>query len=87
MTLLLAIRNLKLKGNLTAISIIGTNKSLGKIEFFQKIEIRKNSSFIAIDTREKSRGRPSSSKDPVVSDNRRSDNRDLTVFSVPIGQI
>ena len=35
--------------------------------------------FFAIDNREKSRNSPSSSDYPVVSDNRRSDNRDLTV--------
>ena len=39
-------------------------------------------SFIAIDNREKSWDCPSSSNNPVVSDNRRSDNRDLTVFTV-----
>ena len=44
------------------------------------IEIRIIGSFIAIDNREKSRDCPSSSNNPVVSDNRRSDNRDLTVI-------
>ena len=44
------------------------------------IEIRIIGSFIAIDNREKSRDCPSSSNNPVVSDNRRSDNRDLTVL-------
>ena len=43
------------------------------------IEIRIIGSFIAIDNREKSRDCPSSSNNPVVSDNRRSDNQDLTV--------
>ena len=33
-----------------------------------------------MDNREKSRECPSSSNNPVVSDNRRSDNRDLTVY-------
>ena len=36
-------------------------------------------SFIAKDNREKSRDCPSSSNNPVVSDNRRLDNRNLTV--------
>ena len=45
------------------------------------IEIRIIGSFIAIDNREKSRDCPSSSNNPVVSDNRRSDNRDLTVVA------
>ena len=36
--------------------------------------------FIAKDNREKSRDCQSSWNNPVVSDNRRSDNRDLTVF-------
>ena len=36
-------------------------------------------SFFAIDNREKSRDCPSSSNNPVVSDNQRSDNQDLTV--------
>ena len=44
------------------------------------IEIRIIGSFIAIDNREKSRDCPSSSNNPVVLDNRRSDNRDLTVL-------
>ena len=44
------------------------------------IEIRIIGSFIAIDNREKSRDCPSSSNNPVVSDNRRSDNRNLTVL-------
>ena len=35
----------------------------------------------AIDNREKIRDCPSSSNNPVVSDNRRSDNRDLTVYA------
>ena len=52
-----------------------TSKNL----FFRIIEIRIIGSFIAIDNREKSRDCPSSSNNPVVSDNRRSDNRDLTV--------
>ena len=44
------------------------------------IEIRIIGSFIAIYNREKSRDCPSSSNNLVVSDNRRSDNRDLTVL-------
>ena len=51
------------------------------------IEIRIIGSFIAIDNREKSRDCPSSSNNPVVSDNRRSDNRDLTVPNLVCGCI
>ena len=40
-------------------------------------------SFIAIDNKEKSPDCLSPSYNPVVSDNRRSDNRDLTVSSYP----
>ena len=69
-----------MKGNLIATSSIGTDESLRKIEFFRIIEIRIIGSFIAKDNREKIRDCPSSSNNPVVSDNRRSDNRDLTVF-------
>ena len=49
---------------------------------FRIIEIRIIGSLIAIDNREKSRDCPLTSNNPVVSDNRRSDNRDLTVFSI-----
>ena len=68
-----------MKGNLIATSLIGTNESLRKNEFFRMIEIRIIGSLIAIDNRDKSRDCPLSSNNPVVSDNRRSDNRDLTV--------
>ena len=61
-------------GNLLTFSFIGTDKSL------RIIEIRIIGSFIAMNNREKSRDCASSSNNPVVSDNRRSDNRDLTVF-------
>ena len=37
-------------------------------------------SFIAVNNREKSRDRPSSSKNPVVSDNQPLENQDLTVY-------
>ena len=50
------------------------------------IEIRIIGSFIAIDNREKSWDCPSSSNNPVVSDNRRSDNRDLTVLITGSGK-
>ena len=60
--------------------MIGTDESLRKIDFFWIIEIRIIGSFNAIDNREKSRDCPSSSNNPVVSDYRRSDNRDLTVY-------
>ena len=69
-----------LKGNLIAISSIGTDESLRKIDFFRIIEIRIIGSFIAMDNRENSQDCPSSTNNPVVSDNRRSDNRDLTVM-------
>ena len=69
-----------LKGNLIAISLIGTEESLRKIEFFRIIEIRIIGSFIAIDNREKSQDCLSPSNNPVVSDNRRSDNRVLTIY-------
>ena len=69
-----------MKGNLIAISLIGTDESLRKIDFFRIIEIRIIGTFIAIDNGEKSLHCPSSSNNPVVSDNRRSDNRDFTVL-------
>ena len=69
-----------MKGNLIAISLIGTDESLRKIDFFRIIKIRIIGSFIAIDDREKSRDCLSSSNNPLVLDNRRSDNRDLTVL-------
>ena len=71
-----------MKGNLIAFSLIGTDESLRKIDFFRIIEIRIIGSLIAIDNREKSRDCPLSSNNPVVSDNRRSDNRDLAVYTV-----
>ena len=43
-------------------------------------------SFIAIDDREKSRDCPSSSNNPVVSHNRRWDNRDLTVAQIRLSR-
>ena len=46
------------------------------------MEIRIIGCLIAIDDREKSRDCPLSSNNPVVSDNRRSDNRDLTVYYI-----
>ena len=42
-----------LKGNLIAISLIGTDESLQKIEFFGKSKFGKIGSFIAINIREK----------------------------------
>ena len=60
--------------------LIGDQRITSKNWIFRIIEIRIIGSFIAIDNREKSRDCPSSSNNPVVSDNRRSDNRDLTVF-------
>ena len=52
---------------------------------FSKIEIRKIGIFIAMNNLEKSRDRQSSSKNPVVSDDLRSDNRDLTVYDILSG--
>ena len=54
-----------MKCDLLAISLIGTDESLRNIDF---LENRKVGSFIAINNREKSRDRPSSSKNLVVSD-------------------
>ena len=67
-----------MKGNLIAISLVGPTNHFEKLNFSDN----RNSifgSFIAIDNREKSRDSRSSSNNPVVSDNRRLDNRDLTV--------
>ena len=71
-----------MKGDLIATASIGTDESLRKTDFFRIIEIRIIGSFITIDNREKSRDCPSSSNNPAVSENRRSDNRDLTVYPV-----
>ena len=71
-----------LKGNLIAISLIGSDEALRKNWIFRIIQIRIIGSFIAKDNREKSRDCPSSSNNPVVSDNHHSDNRDLTVFTI-----
>ena len=69
-----------LKGTLIAISLIGPEESLRKIEFsFPIIKIQIIGSFIAIDNREKSRDCSLYSNNPVVLANRCSDNRDLTV--------
>ena len=54
--IILAIQIQILKGNLIAISLIGTDKSLRKIEFFGKSKFEIGS-FIAINNREKSRDR------------------------------
>ena len=79
MTLIGSLRLRISRGFLIGISSIGTGKIVRKTEFFEKIEIRKIGNNLTINNREKFRDRQMSSKNPVVSRNRRSNYPNWTV--------
>ena len=79
MTLIGSLRLRISRGVLIGISLIGTGKIVRKTEFFQKSKFEKSVINLTINNREKLRDRQMSSKNPVVSKNRRSNYPNWTV--------